>query len=176
VKSVLQLRALARICRRLGGKLAIVSSHDFLSLVEADDDICLPFTAGSRFEYGIHWEKKIIYAVRDTRHIGFIIHEAGHVFADQRHPDDDKCDEWAWLGWEITVARRLGAWHAWSRQNGNYHLGDGLDSGLGKDKNWYGLSAKERHAVIADRVAHAKKIGVVSKRGAPKSIRRGRNT
>lgn len=166
-----QLLALARICRRLGGRLEIVSSREFFALLDADDDICLPFTAGSRTEYATHWEKKIVYAIRGTRHIGFVIHETGHVFADQHHPDDDKCDEWAWLGWEIAVARRIGAWAAWSRQNGNYHLGDGLDNGIGKDKDWYGLSAKERDAIVHDRLTHAKKIGVLSKRGTPRSVR-----
>lgn len=166
-----QLRALARICRRLGGQLMIVSRRDFYTLVDANDDIQLPFSAGSKYEYASHWRKKIIYAMRDTRHIGFIIHEAGHVFADRYPPDDDKCAEWEWLGWEISVARRIGAWSAWSRQNGNYRLGEGIDSGIGKDKDWSDLSTKERSAVSADRLSHAMKIGLLGKRGAPRSVR-----
>lgn len=163
-----QLEALARICRRLGGKLVIVSQQDFRSLL---DDIDVPWTVGSKRKYGIDWERKIVYVERDTKHIGFIIHEAGHVFADRHPPDDAKCDEWEWLGWEIAVARRIGAWRAWSRQNGNYHMGDGIDGGIGKDKDWYALSAKARRAIIEDRLAHAKKIGVISKRCAPRSVR-----
>lgn len=167
------LLALGRICRRLGGQLKIISQSAFYALMDADDDdeLSLPFTAGSKFEYAIHWEKKIIYAVRGTSHIGFVIHEAGHVFADRRHPDDNKCDEWAWFGWEIAVARRVGAWHAWSRQCGNYHMGNGLANGIGKDKDWYDLSAAERRAIVIDRLAHAKKIGLVTERGAPRSVR-----
>ena len=167
-----QLAALAAICRRLGGQLVICESQDaFFEILDADEDVCMPGTVGSISEYGIHWRKKIIYAVRDTRHIGFIIHEAGHVFADRHDPDDEKCDEWAWLGWEITVAKRLGAWHAWSRQSATYALGDGIASGAGKDKDWCQLSTKERAAIVADRIAHAKKIGVLSPRGVPRSIR-----
>jgi len=165
-----QLCALARICLRLGGHLEVLASHKFDAALE-DDDVTLPFTAGSRYEYGIHWERKIIYVMRGTAHIGFIIHEASHVFADPHPPDDKKCDEWAWLGWEIAVARRIGAWDAWSRQNSNYHLGDGIDGGIGKDKDWSGLSAKARSAIIDDRLAHAKKIGVIGKNGAPRGVR-----
>jgi hypothetical protein len=165
-----QLHALGRICRRLGGRLKVISSREFFALLDTDD-IELPHTAGSRYEYGIHWERKIVYAVRGTRHIGYIIHEAGHVFADPHQPDDKKCDEWAWLGWEIAVAHRIGAWGAWSRQNGNYHIGEGIDGGIGKDKDWYDLSVKAKRAIIDDRLAHAKKIGIISKRCAPRSVR-----
>jgi hypothetical protein len=166
-----QLCALARICQRLGGRLEIVSRRAFIALFANDDALCIPGSAGSRFEYAIHWKKKIIYAVRGTKHIGFLIHEAGHVFADRHHPDNDKCNEWKWLGWEIAVAQRIGAWSVWSRQSGNYYLGDGIDRGIGKDKDWYDLSAKDRRAVVADRIAYAKKIGIISKMGAPRSVR-----
>jgi hypothetical protein len=166
-----QLEALARICRRLGGQLTILSPRVFYTVLDANDAIEIPGTAGSKVEYGIHWKRKIIYAMRGTDHIGFIIHEAGHVFADRHHPDDAKCDEWTWLGWEIAVALRIGAWKAWSRQNGNYCMGDGLADGVGKDKNWSDLSATERRAIVTDRLAHAKKIGVLSERGSPRSVR-----
>jgi hypothetical protein len=166
-----QLTALAAICRRLGGQLVICESQDaFFEILDADEDVCMPGTVGSISEYGIHWRKKIIYAVHDTKHIGFIIHEAGHVFADRHDPDDAKCDEWEWLGWEIVVARRLDAWSAWSRQNAHYHLGDGI-RGVGKGKDWRELSSKARHTIIADRLAHAKKIGLISPRGVPRSLR-----
>ena len=69
------------------------------------------------------------------------------------------------------MARRIGAWDAWSRQSGNYHLGAGINSGVGNGKDWSELSAKERSFIIDDRLAHAKKIGIVGKRGAPRSIR-----
>lgn len=166
-----QLEDLGKICRDLGGRFLILPQAEFDDAVDADEDICGPGTAGSRFEYAIHWKKKILYAMRGTTHIGFIIHEAGHVFADRHDPDDDACDEWAWLGWEIAVARRLGAWAAWSRQNASYHLGEGTRTGVGADKDWRDLSASERRAIVADRVAHAKKIGVLSPSGVPRSLR-----
>ena len=168
-----QLHALGQICRRLGGRLKIVSPREFSDLLDTDDDdsVSLPFTAGSRYEYGIHWARKIVYAVSGTKHIGYVIHEAGHVFADLHPPDDRKCDEWAWLGWEIAVAHQIGAWATWSRQNGNYHVGEGIDGGIGKDKDWCALSTKARRAIIDDRLAHAKKIGIIGKRCAPRSVR-----
>lgn len=166
----IQLSALGRICRQLGGSLKIVSSKEFDKLFD-DDDLSMPHTAGSKYEYGIHWDRKIIYAVRGTKHIGFIIHEAGHVFADRHPPDDHKCAEWEWLGWEIAVARRIGAMPAWSRQNASYHLGEGIRGGVGADKDWRQLSTKERSVIIADRIAHAKKIGLISPRCVPRSVR-----
>ena len=167
-----QLTALATICRRLGGQLVICESQDaFFEILDADENICMPGTVGSVSEYGIHWKKKIVYAVHDTEHIGSIIHEAGHVFADRHDPDDAECDEWVWLGWEIAVARRLGAWSTWSRQNANYHLGNGIYRGVGKGKNWRELSARAKHLIVVDRLAHAKKIGLISPRGVPRSVR-----
>lgn len=165
-----QLEALARICRQLGGQLVVLSRSAFFTLLDTKS-VVVPFSEGSRFEYGIQWKKKIIYAVRGTKHIGYVIHEAGHVFADRYHPDNAKCDEWAWFGWEIAVARRIGAWNAWSEQNGHYFLGDGIEGGIGKDKSWWQLSASERRAVVADRIAHAKKISLLSTRSAPRSLR-----
>lgn len=166
-----RLHALARICRRLGGQLRLVSKDEFFAVLDADDGVTLPYTAGSRRDYASHWQRKIIYAIHGTSHIGYLIHETGHVFADLHHPDSAKCDEWDWLGWEIAVARRIGAWRAWSQQNGNYHMGDGTCDGIGKDKDWGDLSIKERDTIVQDRLTHAKKIGLLSERGAPRSIR-----
>lgn len=167
-----QLRTLARICRGLGGQFKIVSSQkEWDALFDAREGLCMPHTVGSRYEYGIRWDRKIVYAGRNTTHIGFVIHEAGHVFADRHPPNDAKCVEWEWLGWEITVARQIGAMRAWSIQNGNYHMGEGIDGGVGKNKDWSDLTAKERQAIITDRVAHAQKVGLIGADGSPRSIR-----
>lgn len=166
------LRSLAQICHDLGGQLVIVTTRKaFDDLTDDDEDICLPFTTGSRGEYGIHWSRKTIYAVCSTTHIGFVIHEAGHVFADRSPPGDRKCDEWEWLGWEIAVARRIGAMRAWSIQNASYQMGDGIDGGIGANKDWSDLSAKERRAIITERIAHAQKIGLIDADGSPRSVR-----
>ncbi len=160
------LRALARVCRGFGGQLARVSQRAFDLLFEDADpsdraDVCLsPFT----FAHGIHWRKKIVYAVRGREEIGTIIHEMGHVFADPHHPEDLKANEYAWLGWEIALARRVGAYRTWSRHNSNYIVES-------PNRDWGELDTKERRAVVADRLAHAMKIGVVDPDGTPRSIR-----
>ena len=163
--TTLFLRKLGRICRSLGGRLVLLPSPNiaFLDALETHRNLSTPDTSGSKLEYGIRWRRKLIYAVRDTDHIGYIIHEAGHVFAERFSPDHDKCDEWEWLGWEIAVARSIGAYREWSEQNCGYSVGD--------DGDWGGLSQTRQEEIAVERVAHAKKIGLLSKRGAPRSVR-----
>jgi hypothetical protein len=163
------LRALGRVCRQLGGRLAIISQRAFDDLFYHRDRkgweglTDAPFTSA----HGIHWRKKIIYAVRGREEVGSIIHEMGHVFAAQHHPECycGKCHEWNWFGWEVTVARRIGASRTWSRHNARYQTGGG---GGGR---WETLTARKRRAVVADRLARAMKIGVLDQSGAPRSIR-----
>jgi hypothetical protein len=163
-----QLRALARFCRAHGGRLAIISQRSFDDLFEVPSgnrrDGALhvaPFTDA----HGIHWKKKIVYAVQGREKVGAIIHEMGHVFADAHHPMDTKCREWSWLGWEIALARKIDAMRTWSRQNSNYATGD--DGGA----DWGSISSKRRRAIVIDRLREAKEIGVVSADDIPRSVR-----
>jgi hypothetical protein len=162
------LRALSRICRQLGGTLAIVSQRAYDDLFDDPDaeptDGELhesPFTSA----YGLHWRRKIVYVVRGREEVGSVIHEMGHVFADVHHPEDRKCHEWDWFGWEIALARQISAGQTWSRHNSNYATREG---GGG---DWGTLSAKRRRAVVADRLAYARKIGVIDTNDCPRSVR-----
>jgi hypothetical protein len=157
------LRSLAALCRSFGGKLAVVSQDAF-------DELCKgryttsgfsesPFTSA----HGLHWRKRIVYTVRGREEIGSIIHEMGHAFADLK-PPDDAC-EWSWFGWEIAVARKIGAGRVWSKQNATYQTDE-----TGSNE-WGRLTASERRAVVIDRLAHAKKLNVVDLDGTPKSLR-----
>lgn len=80
-----------------------------------------------------HWRRKVIYLSPEIWPVpkdalGIIIHEMGHVFADQRHPDDRKCDEWAWLGWEIRLARWANCYSTWDAWKSNgFSLGKKKD-------------------------------------------------
>lgn len=79
------LSALARICRRFGGRLAVISQRAYDALFEQRVDHMYggeelseaPFTNA----HGLWWKKKIIYAVRGRENVNNIIHEMGHVFA-----------------------------------------------------------------------------------------------
>jgi hypothetical protein len=162
------LRALVRICRQLGGRLAIVSQQAYDDLFHDRDAKHIdgnlhdsPFTAA----HGLHWNRKIIYTVRGREEVGSIIHEMGHVFADVHHPEHVECREWSWLGWEIALARQIGAGRTWSRQNGDYVTGE---TGCNE---WGTLTAKQRRAVVSDRLACARTIGVFDAAGIPRSIR-----
>jgi hypothetical protein len=161
------LRALAQCCRQLGGRLAIVSQraydklfHNHAATIDGELHES-PFTSA----HGLHWSRKIIYTVHGREEIGSIIHEMGHVFADPHHPEHSECIEWSWFGWEIALARQIGAGRTWSRQNDNYATGeDGND-------DWGKLCAASRRAIVIDRLAHARTIGILSTDGTPRSVR-----
>ena len=176
------VEALSQICAQLGGRLAIVTQRAMSAMLDRDwpdYDGPLGLEADANFDlehhegfsspensdtHGLEWRKKIIYAVRGRESVGQIIHEMGHVFADRYPPDSSRCSEWRWFGWEMAVARRIGAWQTWSRCNANYGVGrDGVE--------WEGLSTKRRQAVLAERIGHAKKLGVLSEAGEPRSLR-----
>jgi hypothetical protein len=160
------LRALALICRRWGGRLAVVSQDWFYDMFDnyRRDDANL-YESPFADSHGLDWQRKVIYAVRGRERVGVIIHEMGHVFAAQHHPECfcATCHEWNWLGWEFALARQIGAVQAWSRHNANYATGNG--------SHWAGLSSVERRAVVAKRLRRARKIGVVDAGGAPRSMR-----
>lgn len=159
------LRALARLCRKFGGALIRLSQVEFDRLFDdrararAASRYEAPFTSA----HGVNWIRKIIYTVRDREEVGSIIHEMGHVFADRKPPFNT--NEWEWFGWEIAVARSIGAAREWSKHNANYNTGD--ENG----GDWGHLSTKERRGVVRDRLLYAKKIGVVSPDNAPRSAR-----
>lgn len=166
------LQALAQICEQFGGRLAIVTQRELNGLFDRDwhdDDFDLERhdgyspADGDDMQHGLNWREKIVYAVRGREKISSIIHEMGHVFVDRHPPDSSKCREWKWFGWEMAIARRIGAWKTWSRHNASYGVGGGVQ--------WGELSAKRRQAVVADRIGYAKKIAILSASGEPKSIR-----
>jgi hypothetical protein len=88
--------------------------------------------------------------------------EAVKKALDLKFSESSMCREWRWFGWEMAIARRIGAWGTWSRHNARYGIGDA---------EWGELPAKRRQTVIADRVRYAKRIGILNKTGEPRSIR-----
>lgn len=170
------LRALARVCRDFGGRLAIVSQREFDRLFErggskaaphGDEELSdSPFTSA----HGLWWRRKIVYAVAGREEIGSIIHEMGHVFAAPHHPHHacDACREWDWFGWEITIARQVDAARTWARSNDNYQISGGRGEA---HREWGQLSAQERRVLVVERLARARKIGVLAVDGTPRSVR-----
>jgi hypothetical protein len=173
------------LCKRLGGQLALVSGQEIRAMIhrdypdydnygtpeEAEAAIGFDLADGERFttpdntdNHGQEWGRKIIYAVEGHESVGHIIHEMGHVFADRYPPNNSKCREWRWFGWEIEVARQIGAWKTWSDHQADRFVSNGT-------VQWSTLTAKRRHAVIAERIRYAKKIGILGEAGEPRSIR-----
>jgi hypothetical protein len=166
-----QLAALARVCRQLGGRLAVVSQGAYDRLFDAtpnDNDADglsdAPFTSA----HGLHWRNKVVYVVRGREEVGSIIHEMGHVFAAAHPPDHgygcDVCHEWGWLGWEIALARQVDAMRTWSRHNVRYQIGEGGGS-------WGKITPERRRGIVWRRIAHAKTAGFIGPRGELRSVR-----
>lgn len=166
------LRALTHLCRQFGGRLCLVTQHEFDILFEGErglssghDDHGLqeaPFADA----HGLHWREKTVYAVSGRERIGPIIHEMGHVFAAPHHPSHacPQCHEWNWLGWEIAVACQIRAMPTWSRDNANYVTDPG-------GVPWSELSTPQRRAVVSKRLAIARERGLVGTDDEPRSLR-----
>lgn len=112
-----------------------------------------PFADG----HGIHWDSKAILVAKSNVNVGSIIHEMGHTFLDSGNPENSQ--EWAWLGWEIRMARMARCYRTWSRQNSSYVVGDGTE--------WVALSTARRRELEAERVVHGQSIGIIDASGIP---------
>lgn len=173
------LQALAHICSSFGGQLALVSEAEFIQLFHKErsrrqggykdpkpENVPelseAPFTSG----HGIWWSRKIIYAVHGLAGVGPIIHEMGHVFAAV-HPPNHECEacvEWNWFGWEGAVARKIGAFRTWSRQNTDYVIEENGDS-------WGKLLPARRRTIVLNCLKIAQKLGTLDENGNPRNVR-----
>ncbi len=140
---------LSRLCSRWAGSLELLPESKFWN--EAG---CAGRTSHPSFACAIDRGARRIFAARLRANPGIIIHEMGHVFLNEGDPK--KTYEPDWLGWEIVVARRARCFRAWSKQNEDYICV--LD---GEEREWGDLSSREKRWLIADRVKHARFIGVV---------------
>lgn len=121
-----------------------------------------------------HSEKSIIH--NGSVHWAVLIHEMGHVFAAENDPAQKRVEEYDFLGWECALVRQVKAsMKEWKEHNDDYELnnpvagykefapGSLAKSFIKKDEvvpfKW--LSDKEKNMVIRERVAHAKKIGLI---------------
>jgi hypothetical protein len=164
------LKALAYVCKDFGGRLAIVAQREFDRVFDTEkstwkdeEQSASPFTDA----HGLWWSRKVVYAIEGRERIDAIIHEMGHVFASPHPPHHEcrECHEWNWFGWEIALARQIGAARAWSRGSASYQTGEyGYTA-------WSKLTPKQRRGVVADRLAHACKIGILGTAGDLRSVR-----
>ena len=116
-----------------------------------------PFLAG----HAVRWDIGTVIADSSRVHVPALIHEAGHVFASKVPPDS--ADEFAWLGWEYVLARKLGATEAWIAGNKDYGLGD-LEFG--------DLTEASRLDLLAERIQEGIRQKIISPDLEPLPVRR----
>jgi len=148
------LAHLSRLCRRWGGELIMLPEQEFSAL---------NYEAGiSRAPDGWHAidiSRRRVIASVERSCPGCIVHEMGHLFLNEAEPETYP-DEWAWFGWEIVLARQAKCYQTWSKSSKTYVVGGSPE---GRDT----LKPHEKRSLIADRIAHAKTIGLVSQEGKP---------
>lgn len=146
-------RRLADLCLQWGGELREVDAEGFAKASAAEVDWAgngtfwgAPFTSN----LGILWREKII--VYTGAHAwSAILHEMGHVFASRKDPTHS--EEYDFLGWEYAIARSVGPLSEWWAGNEDYGTSDGETFGS--------LSPAKKRALIRDRVAHSRAIGLL---------------
>lgn len=153
------LAYLSRLCRRWAGELLLVTGAEFSDLNGRLDSSVHPLD-----HHAIAKRERLVFVESAFANPGTIIHEMGHVFLD-----DTELDERDWLGWEIALARRARCVRIWSAQNAGYQVGDFEDLPW---PVWSDLTRDEKRRLVADRIAHARKIGILSPNGVPLCTRR----
>ena len=157
---------LASLCSQWGGALEIVDEQCWRDLfTKRRRQGYAEFPISHVGQYGVHWESKRVFVVADGARVQPVIHEMAHVFASLTRPD--WCNEYAFLGWEIALARQVDAYAAWSR--GMCQVGYTVENEGGTE--WAALTRGERDAVIDDRLEHARRIGIVDENLRPRAIR-----
>lgn len=119
-----------------------------------DERLNCPFSD----DLGVEWPTKTLFLSGEPN-AGKIIHELGHILADEDPPGDS--DEFRWLGWEIAVARKFRLFRRWNKGMAGYVV---------MNEEWQLLPAAQRRVVISARTAHAVELGLVIN-GEPQTVR-----
>lgn len=154
------LAYLSNLCRRWGGSLVLLPEPEFSEL-----NYQSPGVSGAPDGWhAIDLRRRYVMSAEGRVNPGAVIHEMGHLFLKEGHPTTGY--ELDWIGWEIALARRAQCYEVWSRQNADYLID--VDAG----REWRHIRGRRRQKLIADRIAHAKSIGIVSQGGEPLCTRR----
>lgn len=176
---------LVRLARRLGGQVECCQESELRYYGRFDSSwvskkygmrgwSTAPFCDG----IGVYWSRKLIV----HRETGFtcagLIHEMGHVFACKQSPNHRDCDETDFLGWEISLAQRMGVKDSWMREMGSYGVHtweDGslaVDDEIGDFSEIKQLTNKQRQQLFLSAVAHSQKLGSLGSKGQIHSLRK----
>jgi hypothetical protein len=154
--SVGSLGYLSRPCRRWGGELVVLDSDAFQRI-----DMSAPGVSLSPdLNHAIDIPNRCVMADALAPDAGAVIHEMGHLFLIEGDPP--RIYEPDWLGWEIALARRARCYPTWNKQNATYQV-----PFKGGDFEWASITGAARRRLVTDRIAHAKRIGIVSQDDKP---------
>lgn len=148
-----------------GGKLIKVGG-DFIEKAALKGDPQIQFPPSSSALACNWWEREIYYCTDDfdrTWDIAGILHEMGHVFACEKHPEG--CAEDDFLGWEYLLARELHMLRRWTYNLDGYHY-----TFEGKDLDMGDVGHLTFRRIMNDRVDWATATGIVVS-GRPVAIR-----
>lgn len=158
------LTYLSRLCLRWGGELITLPGRSFSAMIA-----CHGVTAHPYGSHALHRGRRQIFVNRGHVRPGTVIHEMGHVFLEEADPSTTY--EPDWLGWEIALARQARCYRTWAEQNAGY-----IFSFRGKEYQWGELPPQEERRFIANRLAHARRLGILSRNGTPLCTRQTRTT
>lgn len=146
-----ELAALKKFAKKLGGQLVLKP--------KLPGEMQAPFASN----VGLDYAKKIVYFTGMKTPAGHVVHEMGHVFACDQHPDEMPY-EWDFFGWEYAVVLylKLDA-KSWFKSQDDYIVDDNSTS-------FGSLTILQRKAVLEERLTMAKKMKLV-KNNRPVSIR-----
>lgn len=158
-------RRLAKLCQKLGGRLIRVSEDTFQQIDALTKRAWheAPFT---HHMLALSWHHKTIAYSGDVSWTE-IIHEMGHVFACSKSPRYYP-EEWPFFGWEIAVAKMFDLKH-WIDTN-DYIVGSDAED-ICPSETMKDLTPKQLDTMIQERVAVAKRTGLLDKHDRPRSIR-----
>lgn len=167
------LRRLGRLCRSWGGDLVRTSRVAWNERFSpggalVDDGVNGNWPAPFIDWHGFHYASAIIYVVHGIESPGAIIHEMGHLFADDFLHSGNEFD---FFGWEVAVARYAGCYEEWDKQNAGYAVRmpeDALNDYPSVD--WGMLSPGDKQRVEINRTERAKQLGLITADAMPLAI------
>jgi hypothetical protein len=151
-----EIKKLEELCVKFGGKLLKVTQRQFQKMKEEGvpiDGYRTFFEANfSSNDLGIHWPSRtIVYAGKVLW--WEVVHEMGHVFAQQVDPNASE-DEEEFIGWEYLLVKQVGDLKPWLEANENFSTGD-LDLG--------DLTLGEQIAYLERSVLRGQELGIIGK-------------
>jgi hypothetical protein len=167
-------KKLVALAKRLGGRIVPTDGpwegdrwETFSSDLGRRGWSTAPFCAN----IGVYWAKKVIAHKKVGFSTAGLVHEMGHVFASKTPPNNKHTDEVDFLGWEVTLAARLGIRAAWVREMSSYGIHYDNEDGPDQFAQLGDLTRKERANVLARAVTKAQQLGSLGPNLEIRSIR-----